>query len=44
MLLEATKVAECAYFLDDGFAMSYTFIKGKKQVEWFWRTVGQKFL
>ena len=38
MLLEATKVAECAYFLDEGFAMSYTFVKGKKQVEWFWRT------
>lgn len=38
MLLEATKVSECAYFLDDGFAMSYTFVKGKKQVEWFWRS------
>jgi CRP-like cAMP-binding protein len=37
MLLEATKIAECAYFLDDGFAMSYTFVKGKKQVDWFWK-------
>ncbi|MDZ7650264.1 MAG: hypothetical protein U5K54_25760 [Cytophagales bacterium] len=38
MLLEARKVAECAYFLDEGFAMSYTFVKGKKQVEWLWRS------
>ena len=43
MLLGATKVSDCAYFLDDGFAMSYTFVKGKKQVEWFW-TSGQILL
>jgi len=35
-LLEATNVSECAYLLEDGFAMSYTFQKGRKQVEWFW--------
>lgn len=35
LLLEATKIAECAYFLDEGFAMSYTFVKGNKQVDWF---------
>lgn len=38
LLLEATKISECAYFLDEGFAMSYTFVKGKKQVEWFWNS------
>ena len=36
MLLEATRIAECAYFLEEGFAMSYTFVNEKKQVEWFW--------
>lgn len=36
MLLEATKVAECVYFLEQGFATTYTFVKGIKQVEWFW--------
>lgn len=35
-LLEAMRVAECAYFLYEGFAMAYTFLDGKKQVEWFW--------
>lgn len=38
LLLEATRISECAYFLDEGFAMSYTFVKGKKQVEWFWNS------
>lgn len=38
LLLEATEISECAYFLDDGFAMSYTFVKGKKQVDWFWNS------
>ncbi len=36
MLLDATKVAECAYFLTQGFAIAYTFVKGRKHVEWFW--------
>ena len=36
MLLEAPKIAEHAYFINSGFAMSYTFIKGKKQVESLW--------
>lgn len=40
MLLEAPKVAEHVYFLIDGFAMSYVFLKGKKYVENFW-TSGQ---
>jgi CRP/FNR family transcriptional regulator, anaerobic regulatory protein len=38
LLLEATKISECAYFLDDGFAMSYTFVKGKQQVDSFWKS------
>lgn len=38
LLLEATRIAECAYFLDEGFAMAYTFVKGKKQVDWFWNS------
>lgn len=38
MLLEPTRMAECAYFLEEGFAMAYTFINGKKQVEWFWKS------
>ncbi len=36
MLVEATRISECAYFLDEGFAMSFMFVEGKKQVEWFW--------
>jgi CRP-like cAMP-binding protein len=38
LLLEATKIAECAYFLDEGFAMSYTYVKGKKQIDGFWNS------
>lgn len=38
LLLEATKISECAYFIDEGFAMAYTFVKGKKQVDWFWNS------
>jgi len=36
MLVEATKVAECVYFLEQGFATTYTFVKGVKRVEGFW--------
>lgn len=36
LLLEAPRVADMAYFLVEGFAMSYTYIKGKRQVECFW--------
>jgi len=36
LLLEAPRIAEYVYFLDSGFAMSYTFMKGEKQVEAFW--------
>lgn len=34
-LLEAPKVSEHAYFIEEGFAVSYTFIRGKKQIERF---------
>jgi CRP/FNR family transcriptional regulator, anaerobic regulatory protein len=37
MLLEAAKVAEYAYFIASGFAMSYRFVKGRKQIEEFYR-------
>jgi CRP-like cAMP-binding protein len=36
LLLEAPRIADHAYFLDTGFAMSYTFMKGKKQIGNFW--------
>lgn len=36
LLLEAPKVSEHAYFLKDGFAMSYTYFKGRKQIDDFW--------
>lgn len=37
MLLAAGKVADQAYFLHTGFAMSFRFIKGKKQIEEFYK-------
>jgi len=37
ILLEAPKIAAYAYFLENGFAMSYTFNEGEKQVEAFWK-------
>ena len=36
LLLEAPNVSDHAYFLESGFAMSYTFVKGKMQTEKFW--------
>jgi len=36
ILLEAPNVSDHAYFLESGFAMSYTFVKGKMQTEKFW--------
>lgn len=36
LLLEAPRVSEYAYFLEEGFALSYTFVKGKKQIERFY--------
>lgn len=36
LLLEAPAVAPYAYFLNNGFAMSYTFVKGEKKVTGFW--------
>jgi len=36
MLLEAPRIAEHAFFLDSGFAMSYIYMKGQKQIENFW--------
>jgi CRP-like cAMP-binding protein len=38
LLLKATEVATCAYFLEEGFAMSYTFVKGEQQVDGFWKS------
>jgi CRP-like cAMP-binding protein len=37
LLLEAPKISEHAYFLDTGFAMSFTYINGEKCIENFWR-------
>lgn len=34
-LLEAPRVSEHAYFIEEGFALSYTFVGGKKQIEHF---------
>jgi CRP/FNR family transcriptional regulator, anaerobic regulatory protein len=36
MLLEAAKVAEYAYFLNSGFAMSFRYVHGKKHIEEFY--------
>lgn len=36
LLLEAPKVSAHAYFLNTGFAISYTYIRGKKQIEGLW--------
>ncbi|MEJ0055986.1 MAG: Crp/Fnr family transcriptional regulator [Bacteroidota bacterium] len=37
LLLEAPRTDGFAYFLNEGFAMSYTFVDGKKRVESFWK-------
>lgn len=36
MLLDVAKVSDHAYFLKSGFAMSFRFIRGKKQIEEFY--------
>ena len=36
ILLEAPEIAGQACFLDAGFAMSYIYMEGKKQIEGFW--------
>lgn len=36
LLLEAPRIADHAYYLDSGFALTYSFIKGEKQVDGFW--------
>jgi CRP/FNR family transcriptional regulator, anaerobic regulatory protein len=38
LLLEAPRIADHVYFLKTGFAVSFTFEKGKKQIENFWPT------
>lgn len=38
LLLEAPKISTHAYFLDKGFAMSYSFLEGKKITENFWKS------
>jgi CRP-like cAMP-binding protein len=37
LLLEAPKIADHIYFLNHGFAMCYTYDRGIKQVEGFWK-------
>src|SRR5437879_8706090 len=37
MLLEAPKISEHVYFLDTGFAMSFTYVDGVKYIDNFWR-------
>ena len=37
LLLEAPKTAEYAYFINSGFAMSYSFQDNKKIIESFWK-------
>lgn len=37
MLLEAPRVADHAYYLTTGFAMTYSFVNGEKQIDGFWR-------
>jgi len=38
LLHEAPKVVEHAYFLESGFAMSYTFVDGQRNIEGFWKS------
>jgi len=38
LLLEAPRIASHAFFLEKGFAMSYSFFNGKKVTETFWRS------
>lgn len=38
LLLEAPNISGHAYFLNNGSAITYTFVKGKKQTEAFWST------
>ncbi len=35
-LLEAPKISEHAFYIERGFAMSYTYVDGRKQPERFW--------
>lgn len=37
VLLEAPKISDHVYFLDSGFAMSFTYIDGIKCIDHFWR-------
>jgi CRP/FNR family transcriptional regulator, anaerobic regulatory protein len=36
-LLQPPQVSDHAYFLVQGFAMSYMFVEGERKVEWFWK-------
>lgn len=36
VLLEPPDVASHAYFIRSGFGMSYTYLEGKKSIDWFW--------
>ena len=37
ILLEAPTISNHAYYLEDGFAVSYSFHEGKKKTETFWK-------
>ncbi len=37
LLVEAPKIADKAYFIEKGFAMSYSYMDGKKFIEGFWK-------
>lgn len=38
VLLDPPRISEHAYFLVDGFAISYSFVKGRKVTEAFWKS------
>lgn len=43
LLLEAPRVSDQLFFLERGFAMGYTFVDGRRQIESFW-TAGQMII
>ncbi len=38
LLLEAPRVSDQIFFLERGFAMGYTFVEGRRQIDSFWAT------
>ncbi len=43
LLLEAPRISDHVFFLERGFAMGYSFVKGKRQIDSFW-TTGQMII